>query len=241
MTDSVNSKETWNQYWLHICDLEEEDIHDYLLSLLSHKSTTIKPRIFMVPSGWIHATFCLFFFLKYQNITVKITFLDMMPWAWNKTWHFLPLGWKLRLVFLTSSGLLLLHSSHHPSRLGAVIPILSASCSPFVFHHLSMIHLLWTRALLGPGCRSVPAGEILTRLWCLLIVPRSNWDARRSPSPWWQWQPVPLVTASHPQKHQRGGERERERERERWVGESWGSSREGRTVPLWFSEKSGYF
>ena len=75
----------------------------------------------------------------------------------------------------------------------------------FVSHHFSISS--------GPEGRFLlcVAGEILTRLWCLLIVPLSNWDARRSPFPWWQQQFVPLATASPPQTHQRGGR----------VGESW--------------------
>lgn len=137
----------------------------------------------------------------------------------NQMVHFLLFRWKLRPVYLSLSHFLRpsaasLISSHHLS-----LSLLSQYCCShtlcflfsFVFHRCSMICLPWTRVLWARFLLSA-VGEILTRLWCLLIVPLSNWDAPWSPSPWWHWQPVPLVTVSHPQKHQR----------ERWVGESWG-------------------
>lgn len=90
---------------------------------------------------------------------------------------------------------------------------------PFVLHHLSMMHLMWTQEL-WDRLLLCAAGEILTRLWCLLIVPLSNWDALWSPSPWRQWQPSPWW---QPLTHRNT----RGRERERWVGESWGRWRVG--------------
>lgn len=105
---------------------------------------------------------------------------------------------------------------------------------PFVFHHLSMMHLLWARELRA-GFLLRAGSEILTRLWCLLIVPHSNWDAPRSPSPWWRWQPRPLGDSLSPTETPR---------RERWEAESWGKWREGgekseRTV--WFFKQSEQF
>lgn len=80
----------------------------------------------------------------------------------------------------------------------------SQRCRP---RHLPVLFCLPPNLFIsrGPECWFLlwVAGEILTRLWCLLIVPLSNWGARRSPSPWWRQQSVPLVTVSHPQTHQR--------------------------------------
>lgn len=58
------------------------------------------------------------------------------------------------------------------------------------------------------------SGEILTRLWCLLIVPLGDWDARRSSSPWWQWRPSPW---RQPLTHKNTWEGEKRRT----GGESW--------------------
>lgn len=58
------------------------------------------------------------------------------------------------------------------------------------------------------------SGEILTRLWCLLIVPLGDWDARRGWSPWWQRQPSPW---RQPLTHKNTGEGEKRRT----GGESW--------------------
>lgn len=135
--------------------------------------------------------------------------------------HFLLLRWTLWHVYLSPSHFLRpsaasIISSHHFS--------LSLSSQPlcfllsFVFLHCFMICLLWTRVSCARFLLCA-IGEILIRLWCLLIVPLSNWDTLWSPSPWWHWQPVPLVTGLSPTETP-------ERERDEWV--RFGGKMEGR-------------